>query len=143
LVYGWKILKEGESMTEVELAVTIGDDRKVSQSGGNQVPAGEHKMGDPEIYIKRGEQVTFSNDSGEAVTIIIPIDDAAKIFDSRFIHLEAGKGTTLSVAGDATRGVHPYCVYLRESDTFAEEASTPKMMIEPPEDDDTQPPTSV
>ena len=128
-------------MTQLVLEVNIGSDRKVSQSGGRAVPPEDLKIGDPEIYIGRGEDVTFTNNSGENVTIIVPIDDSASIFANRFIHLEAGEQTTLTVASDATKGVHPYCVYLETSDTFAEENSTPKMMIEPPEDDENPPPS--
>lgn len=135
--------KEDDKMAGLVLEVNIGDDRKVSQSGGHAVPTGDHKLGDPEVYIERDEEVTFMNNSGESVTIIVPIDDSAAIFANRFIHLDAGAGTTLAVASDATRGVHPYCVYLRESDTFAEENSTPKMMIEPPGDDDMPPPSDT
>jgi hypothetical protein len=135
--------KEDDKMAGLVLEVIIGDDRKVSQSGGHGVPAEDFKLGDPEIYIERDEDVTFMNNSGESVTIIIPIDDSATIFANRFIHLDAGAETTLPVASDATKGVHPYCVYLKESDTFAEENSTPKMMIEPPEDDEMPPPSET
>jgi hypothetical protein len=133
--------KEDDKMAGLVLEVNIGDDRKVSQSGGHGVPADEHKLGDPEIYTERDEDVTFRNSSGESVTIIVPIDDSATIFAERFIHLAAGAETTLPVASDATKGVHPYCVYLKESDTFAEENSTPRIMIEPPGDDETPPPS--
>jgi hypothetical protein len=129
-------------MTGLVLEVNIGDDRKVSQSGGHSVPADDRKIGDPEIYIGRGEEVTFRNNSGERVTIIIPIDDSATVFANRFIHLDVGGEATLFVESDATKGVHPYCVYLETSDAFAEENSTPKMMIEPPEDDEAPPPSN-
>lgn len=128
-------------MAEPALDVSIGSDRKVSQSGGHAVPPEDIKIGDPEIYIGRGEDVIFRNNSGENVTIIAPIDDSATIFANRFIHLDADKETTVTVAADATKGVHPYCVYMETSDTFAEENSTPKMMIEPPEDDENPPPS--
>jgi hypothetical protein len=127
-------------MISLVLEVNIGDNMKVSQSGGHQVPADKAKLGDPEIYIKRNEDVRFANNSGERVTVIIPIDDAV-IFDTRFIHLDAGGETTMKVSPDAESGVHPYGVYLHESDAFAEENSTPKIMIEPPEDDDAPPPS--
>jgi len=135
--------KEDDKMAGLVLEVIIGDDRKVSQSGGHGVPTGDQKLGDPEIYIKRDEDVTFVNSSGESVTIIVPIDDSATIFAERFIHLDAGAETTLPVASDATEGVHPYCVYLKTSDTFAEGNSTPRIMIEPPEDDDMPPPSDT
>ena len=135
--------KEDGKMAGLVLEVNIGDDRKVTQSGGHSVPAGDHKIGDPEIYIERGEDVTIMNNSGEAVIIIIPIDDSATIFANRFIHLDAGADTTVAVAADATKGVHPYCVYLKESDTFAEENSTPRIMIEPPGDDEMTPPSDA
>ncbi len=135
--------KEEGKMAGLVLEVNISSDSKVTQSGGHSVPAGAHKLGDPEVYILRDEEVTFMNSSGESVTIIVPIDDSATIFESRFIHLDAGAETTLPVASDATRGVHPYCVYLTESDTFAEENSTPKLMIEPPEDDEMPPPSEA
>jgi hypothetical protein len=130
-------------MGGLALEVNIGSDRKVSQSGGHSVPADDREVGDPEVYIGRDEEVTFRNSSGEKVTIIVPIDDTATIFANRFIHLDAGEETTLFVASDATKGVHPYCVYLETSDTFAEENSTPKMMIEPPENDEAPPPSTT
>ncbi|MGD9140143.1 MAG: hypothetical protein PVJ42_01245 [bacterium] len=130
-------------MSGLVLEVSIGSDRRVSQSGGHAVPPEDLKIGDPEIYIERGEDVTFRNNSGENVTIIVPIDDSASIFANRFIHLDADKETTVTVAADATRGVHPYCVYMEASDTFAEENSTPKMMIEPPEDQEAPPPSQT
>jgi hypothetical protein len=136
------VSKEENEMTGLVLEVNIGSDMKVSQSGGHAVAADDHKIGDPEIFIKRDEEVVFTNSSGEKVTIIVPINDSATIFASRFIHLDIGGEITLPVVSDATKGVHPYCVYLETSDTFAAENSTPKMMIEPPEDDEAPPPSA-
>ncbi len=123
------------------LEVNIGDDRKVSESGGHPVPEDRQKLGEPGVYVNREEEVTFRNSTGERVTIIVPIDDSAVIFAERFIHLDAAGQVTLPVLADATKGVHPFCVYLEDSDAFAEGGSTPKIIIEPPDDGGVPPPT--
>ena len=141
-------VKEGGIMDEANLNVVIGNDKKVSQSGEHAVPAGTQKtdVKDPDFYVNRGEAARFKNEMDEKVIVIIPLDDmdgTVKIFDQQFIHINKNDETKLTVLGDATKGVHRYGVYLTETDEFAVANSTPRIMIEPPEDDGTPPPSDT
>lgn len=92
--------------------------------------------GYPDRYTRWNHEVEFSNEAGEPVTVVIPLDPMAPdILSERKFRLEDGKSKVLGVKDGQGHATYRFCVLMETLDEYAVMASTPKMMIEPPGED--------
>ncbi len=75
--------------------------------------------------VEHGEPVTWSNPPTDLV-LLFPDKD---LFGTREIDVPEGRSVTLEVSQRARKGEHPYAVYCKDSNDFAEGNSYPVMIV--------------
>jgi hypothetical protein len=98
----------------------------------------------PEIHLWKGDTVTFSIEGSSGILIIPRADEIfTDVTDAYLVRdltpSDPWTGTVgLDVPGPDPQ-TYPYAVYCEATRDFVEGASSPKMLLEPPDDDEQHP----
>lgn len=122
-----------------KLTVTIDGNGLAAQNGGTEVTDQTLKeklreMKYPDRYICKGGRIEFVNNSGEDITIVIPLRDDYQVLDRQFIDMSKDDDPKTFEVLTGEKAVYRYAVLLKNRDEFAKGGSTPRVMIEPPDD---------